>query len=67
MSNIIKELKDRKSGGIFFATIQKFLPEDGTLRFEELSDRRNIIVIADEAHRTQYGFSAKIKDDKISY
>jgi type I restriction enzyme R subunit len=32
-----------------------------------LSERRNIIVVADEAHRTQYGFSAKIKDDKISY
>lgn len=60
-SKLIKELKDRKSGGIFFATIQKFLPEDGSLRFDELSDRRNIIVIADEAHRTQYGFDAKIR------
>jgi type I restriction enzyme R subunit len=63
---LIKELKNRQSGGIFFATIQKFLPEDIGTQYEQLSDRRNIIVIADEAHRTQYGFEAKtryIKDD----
>ena len=60
-NNLIKELKNRKSGGIFFTTIQKFLPEDGSLQFDLLSDRRNIIVIADEAHRTQYGFEAKIR------
>ncbi len=60
-SNLIKELKNRQSGGIFFTTIQKFLPEDGAAQYDELSDRRNIVVIADEAHRTQYGFEAKIK------
>jgi type I restriction enzyme R subunit len=63
---LIKELKNRQSGGIFFATIQKFLPEDIGTQYEQLSDRRNIIVIADEAHRTQYGFEAKtryIKDE----
>lgn len=60
-SSLVKELKNRKSGGIFFTTIQKFLPEDGNLKFDELSDRNNIIVIADEAHRTQYGFEAKIR------
>lgn len=63
---LVKELKNRKSGGVFFTTIQKFLPEDGSNKFEQLSDRRNIVVIADEAHRTQYGFEAKvryIKDD----
>lgn len=59
-SHLIKELKNRKSGGIFFTTIQKFLPEDNN-QFEQLSDRRNIIVLADEAHRTQYGFEAKTK------
>jgi|JI6StandDraft_1071083.scaffolds.fasta_scaffold05510_2 type I restriction enzyme R subunit len=64
--NLVKELKNRKSGGIFFTTIQKFLPEDGTAQFDELSDRRNIVVIADEAHRTQYGFEAKIKYIKDS-
>ena len=46
-------------GGIIFATIQKFSPEDGNLEFDMLSDRKNIVVIADEAHRTQYGFGAK--------
>ena len=60
-SKLIEELKNRQSGGVFFATIQKFLPEDGISQFEQLSDRRNIVVIADEAHRTQYGFEAKIK------
>jgi type I restriction enzyme R subunit len=60
-SSLIKELKNRQSGGIFFTTIQKFLPEEGNVQFEELSTRRNIVVIADEAHRTQYGFEAKVK------
>ena len=60
-SILIKELKNRQSGGVFFTTIQKFLPEDGANQFDQLSDRRNIIVIADEAHRTQYGFDAKVK------
>jgi len=60
-SALIKELKNRQSGGIFFTTIQKFLPEDGgSGQFDQLSDRRNIVVIADEAHRTQYGFEAKM-------
>ena len=59
--NLIKELKNRQSGGIFFTTIQKFLPEEGSTQYDQLSDRRNIIVVADEAHRTQYGFEAKIR------
>ncbi len=61
----IKELLKKSSGGIIFTTIQKFSPEKDE-KFPELSDRRNIIVIADEAHRTQYGFSAHVvqtKDD----
>lgn len=45
-------------GGVVFTTIQKFQPEEGNV-YERLSDRENIIVIADEAHRTQYGFKAK--------
>jgi type I restriction enzyme, R subunit len=48
------------AGGIVFTTIQKFFPDDEQV-FPELSDRRNIVVIADEAHRTQYGFEAKMK------
>ena len=49
------------SGGIVFTTIQKFQPENGNV-YPQLSDRRNIVVIVDEAHRTQYGFKAKILD-----
>jgi type I restriction enzyme R subunit len=44
--------------GIVFSTIQKFFPEEGNV-FDTLSKRENIIVIADEAHRSQYGFKAK--------
>jgi type I restriction enzyme R subunit len=55
----LKEKLKVASGGIIFSTIQKFLPEDGNV-FDTLSERENIIVIADEAHRTQYGFKAKL-------
>jgi len=57
------------SGGVIFTTIQKFLPEKEETRYPVLSDRRNIIVIADEAHRSQYGFGAKYdtKKGEISY
>ncbi len=59
----LKELLKVASGGVVFSTIQKFQPEEGNI-YETLSERENIIVIADEAHRTQYGFKAKIIDDK---
>ena len=59
----LKELLKVGSGGVIFTTIQKFQPEEGNV-YEELSDRRNIVVIADEAHRTQYGFAPKTIDDK---
>lgn len=59
----LKALLRVASGGVIFTTIQKFQPDEGNV-YEELSDRRNIVVIADEAHRTQYGFSAKTVDDK---
>lgn len=55
----LKRLLQTAGGGIVFSTIQKFLPEDGNERFELLSRRNNIVVIADEAHRSQYGFSAR--------
>ena len=55
-----EHLKQRPSGGIIFTTIQKFGLDKGEDRFPVLSDRDNIVVIADEAHRTQYGFKAKI-------
>lgn len=54
----LKELLKVSSGGVVFSTIQKFQPEEGNV-FETLSYRKNIVVIADEAHRTQYGFKAK--------
>lgn len=71
----LKELLKVASGGIVFTTIQKFLPDEirddagnktGKKKevFDRLSDRTNIIVIADEAHRTQYGFEAKIIEEK---
>jgi len=59
----LKKLLKVASGGIIFTTIQKFQPEEGNV-YEKLSDRDNIIVIADEAHRTQYGFKAKTIDEK---
>jgi type I restriction enzyme R subunit len=58
----LKELLKVASGGIVFTTIQKFMPEAGRSKYDELSDRTNIVVIADEAHRTQYGFEAEIRD-----
>jgi len=64
----LKKLLNVASGGIVFTTIQKFLPEEGKPDYDLLSERRNIVVIADEAHRTQYGFEASLKDvkDKIT-
>ena len=55
------KLANRPSGGIVFATIQKFMPGVDEDTFPVLSDRSNIVVIADEAHRTQYGFGAEMK------
>lgn len=54
-------LANRPAGGIIFATIQKFMPGEDEDAFPTLSSRRNIVVLADEAHRTQYGFEAKLK------
>ncbi len=58
--DLIKKLKVA-SGGIVFTTVQKFFPEENSEKFPKLSERKNIVVIADEAHRTQYGFEAKTK------
>ncbi|MDD4910112.1 MAG: type I restriction endonuclease subunit R [Candidatus Omnitrophica bacterium] len=52
----LRELLKVSSGGIVFTTVQKFLPEDKGDAFPGLSDRKNIVVIADEAHRSQYDF-----------
>lgn len=52
----LKELLKVASGGIVFTTIHKFFPENRGERYPVLSERRNIVVIADEAHRSQYDF-----------
>jgi type I restriction enzyme R subunit len=52
----LRELLAVEAGGVVFTTIQKFLPEAKGDRHPTLSERRNIVVIADEAHRTQYDF-----------
>src|SRR5690554_3620710 len=60
-------LNDRESGGIIFTTIQKFKPEEGEMPV--LTDRKNVIIIADEAHRSQYGLEAKVdsKTGEVNY
>jgi type I restriction enzyme, R subunit len=63
----LKELLKTAGGGIVFTTIQKFYPEEDENTYPTLSKRKNIVVITDEAHRSQYGFSAKtqyIKDEE---
>jgi type I restriction enzyme R subunit len=52
----LRELLQVAAGGVVFTTIQKFLPEQKGDSFPRLSDRRNVVVIADEAHRSQYDF-----------
>ena len=65
----LQKVLTRPSGGVVFATIQKFSPERGETDYPVLTDRRNVVVIADEAHRSQYGFRAKVerKTGGISY
>ncbi len=55
----LRELLNRASGGVVFTTIHKFMPKKGEA-MPELSARQNIVVIADEAHRSQYGFGGKV-------
>jgi len=55
------KLANRPSGGIVFTTIQKFAPFEDEDGYPLLSDRENIVVICDEAHRSQYGFNARLQ------
>jgi type I restriction enzyme R subunit len=57
----LRELLNRASGGVVFTTIHKFMPARGEA-MPELSARQNIVVIADEAHRSQYGFGGKVNE-----
>jgi type I restriction enzyme R subunit len=52
----VRDLLKVASGGVIFTTIQKFFPETKGAKYPPLSDRRNIVVLADEAHRSQYDF-----------
>ncbi len=65
----LQKVLTRPSGGVVFTTIQKFAPESGETDYPVLTNRRNVVVIADEAHRSQYGFRAKVagKTGEISY
>ncbi|MBU0974384.1 type I restriction endonuclease subunit R [Patescibacteria group bacterium] len=62
----LQELLRVASGGVIFTTIQKFFPENGEQTYPQLSGRKNIVVIADEAHRSQYefisGFAKHMRD-----
>ena len=58
----LKSLLSVESGGIVFTTMQKFEPEQNETTMTALTERKNVIVMADEAHRTQYGFKAKYDD-----
>jgi type I restriction enzyme, R subunit len=64
----LRELLNRASGGVVFTTIHKFMPEKGET-MPELSARENIVVIADEAHRSQYGFGGRVdtRTGEMSY
>ncbi|MFD1037790.1 type I restriction endonuclease subunit R [Virgibacillus byunsanensis] len=57
----LRELLAVESGGIIFTTMQKFAPEEGVTTMDALTTRRNVIVMADEAHRSQYGFQAQVQ------
>ena len=58
-------LAKNEVGGVFFTTIQKFALNEEESRFPVLNERSNIIVISDEAHRSQYGFTQKLHNGKF--
>ncbi|TVQ84513.1 MAG: type I restriction endonuclease subunit R [Chromatiaceae bacterium] len=68
-SEHLRTLLNRASGGVIFTTLQKFSPAADETDFPALTDRSNVVVIADEAHRSQYGFKAKVanKTGEIAY
>jgi type I restriction enzyme R subunit len=57
------KLDSRPSGGIVFTTIQKFVPGEDEDTFPPLSERENVVVICDEAHRSQYGLKARFNQE----
>ncbi|HEY4538038.1 MAG TPA: type I restriction endonuclease subunit R, partial [Erysipelothrix sp.] len=65
-SDSLRELLNVEAGGIIFTTLQKFSPDEETGEMPCLTDRTNVIVMADEAHRSQYGFGAALSQHKNS-
>jgi type I restriction enzyme R subunit len=63
----LRDLLRVESGGVIFTTIQKFAPDESDQSVDALTKRKNVIVIADEAHRSQYGLKANEKDGKVSF
>lgn len=63
-SDSLRELLNVESGGIIFTTLQKFSPDEETGEMPCLTNRTNVIVMADEAHRSQYGFGAALSQQK---
>lgn len=61
----LRSLLQVASGGVVFTTIQKFQADE--VAYPLLSERRNIVFIADEAHRSQYGFKARVVNGQITY
>jgi len=59
----LRQKLQRASGGIVFTTLQKFAPGEDGDAIPMLTDRRNVVVIADEAHRSQYGFGEKLDSE----
>ncbi|WP_010170127.1 type I restriction endonuclease subunit R [Bacillus coahuilensis] len=60
----LRQLLSVESGGIIFTTLQKFSPDEDTGIMPCLTDRSNVIVMADEAHRSQYGFGATVRGNE---
>ena len=58
-----EHLNDRPSGGILFTTIQKFVPGEDEDTYPTLTERDNVVVLCDEAHRSQYGLGARINKE----
>ncbi|MFI2131885.1 type I restriction endonuclease subunit R [Lysinibacillus fusiformis] len=65
----LRRLLSVEAGGVIFTTLQKFSPDEDTGIMPRLTERTNVIVMADEAHRSQYGFDAKVskKDADTKY
>lgn len=62
-----EQLSSRESGGIYFTTVQKFSTIGDEKRHPALSERHNLVVISDEAHRSQYGLKATYDKDEKKY